>query len=202
MRVQLLAAMAGLALACVGPYRERPDPTGRAAPEAGDAAPESAAAEAAADSATAGAGGALVGHVTPDGRFHPDTGAAAAEPVRVERETVVTGTVQAARAAEDRPAGAPGVDPAPPRTPEAGEAAGYRVQIFAAEDAATAADVARRLEARLEGSPVYVEREGPWHKVRVGDFATRGEAELLRARLAGMGYSGAWIVPTTVRTPR
>lgn len=163
----------GLAVACVGPYTERPAPTAERPPSTERE-----------DPAAPPAGATVVGHVTPDGRFHPDTGTAAAEPAPVERRTVVTGTVRTAPTL-----GAP-------------LATGYRVQVFAAPDQPTAAAVARRLEGRLERQPVYIERADPWFKVRVGDFATREEAERLRARLVEMGYAEAWTARTTIRTAR
>jgi hypothetical protein len=48
--------------------------------------------------------------------------------------------------------------------------------------------------------PVYVERDDPWFKVRVGDFAARPAAERLRDELVEMGWADAWAVQTTIRT--
>ncbi|MGH7551018.1 MAG: SPOR domain-containing protein [Gemmatimonadota bacterium] len=184
-----LVTLVGLAVACAGPYAERPPSSAdREAPRPAAEAetprgPEGPAADAGETT--------VVGHVTPDGRFHADTGSATADPVPVERQTVVTGTVRTA------PADAGPAVAVPPDL--ATLTIGYRVQIFAARDRSTAAGVARRLEDRLEGQPVYVERVDPWYKVQVGDFATPEEAEPLRARLALMGYAEAWTARTTIR---
>lgn len=189
-----LVAIVGLAVACVGPYGERPRSAERPAPPpAAEETPREPEPEDAADPA----GATIVGHVTPDGRFHADTGSGAAEPARVERRTVVTGTVRAVP-----PTVSPADPPAEAPPVAALSASGYRVQVFAAREFSTAEDVARRLEGRLGGQAVYVERADPWYKVRVGDFATRKEAEPLRVRLAEMGYAGAFTVSTTIRAAR
>ncbi|HET6342222.1 MAG TPA: SPOR domain-containing protein, partial [Gemmatimonadota bacterium] len=78
---------------------------------------------------------------------------------------------------------------------------GWRIQVFAAEDEATATEVARRAGDAVAGVAVYVEAEGPWFKVRLGDFATREAAEPLRQRLVGLGWTEAWAVRTMVDAP-
>ena len=141
------------------------------------------------------AGATVVGRVTPDGTLIADT---LARPVpdttRVERETVVTGEVRPAAELET----------APPTTaqPE-GEvlATGWRVQVFASRSQADASAAATRVRDALgDRAPVYVERDDPWFKVRVGDFADRAGAEMLRERLTEIGWPDAWAVRTTIRT--
>ncbi len=41
--------------------------------------------------------------------------------------------------------------------------------------------------------PVYVIFETPWYKVRVGDCATREEAEKIKGKLVALGYDQTWI---------
>jgi cell division protein FtsN len=173
-------ALGVLVSACVGPYAERPPAEGESPRPAADIGRRD---EPEADRPSSWAEeGTLVGYVTPDGDFHTDS--VPADSGRIDRRTVVTGTVRRA---------SPVADPS---------TAGYRVQVFAAQDRATAEAVAARLEGRLNGQPVYVERQDPWYKVRVGDFATREEADRLRKRLVEMGYPEAWTTRATIRPSR
>ena len=191
--VPLIAVLA-VGLACAGPYAERPPATrdeGRATTERAPAEPER----------TAGAGseGTVVGHVTPDGWITADTLAEAPAPEPVERETVVTGHV--------RPRGAAPAAPEPgPETPSAAagpvaSTPGWRIQVFAARDEASASEVARRVRDAVPEVPVYVLADESWYKVRLGDFATREAAEPLRERLIGLGWTEAWAVPTAIHAP-
>lgn len=168
-------------------YREEPPPEDRR---------DGATAEAAGREASAAVEGAtVVGHVTPDGALIADTLAGSTpDTARVERETVVTGEIRSAAELEaDRP-------------PAAGEApaalvTGWRVQLYASRSETDAAREATRVRDALAGeAPVYVERDAPWYKVRVGDFGDRGAAERLRERLVGLGWPEAWAVRTTIRT--
>lgn len=184
------------ALACAGPYAERPPATGETGRRTNERTPARPDTAGSADST-----GTVIGQVTPDGRFHADTLAEAPPPEPVERETVVAGQLRAPEAAV---AAAPEpVREAPPAV--AGEvpaAAGWRIQVFAGRDEVTAAEVARRAGDAVPGVPVYVEAEASWFKVRLGDFADREAAEPLRVRLVGLGWAEAWAVRTAIRPPR
>ncbi|HET6361062.1 MAG TPA: SPOR domain-containing protein [Gemmatimonadota bacterium] len=191
MSVRILGIAALLAVSCMPPrYREE------LPPETRDSTGRSGAAAGATPRGDAGASGAtIVGRVTPDGTLIVDTLAAPVpDTTRVERETVVTGEV---RPAAELETAAPTV--AEPR----GEAlaTGWRVQVFASRSQAESAATATRVQQALgDGAPVYVERDDPWFKVRVGDFADRAGAEELRQQLAGLGWPDAWAVRTTIRT--
>lgn len=131
-------------------------------------------------------GETVVGRVGPDGAFRADTLAGArGDTVRYERETVMTGAIRRARSPD-----------APPLQ------TGYRVQVFAVKERASATDFAREVESLVDGEPVYVEWADPWYKVRVGDFAERSAAERLRERLVDRGIEEAWTIRTTIRTAR
>lgn len=128
------------------------------------------------------AGPTVVGHVRPDGTLVADTLAGAApDTARIERETVLTGTIR-------------------PREGVEGLATGWRVQVLATPDRAIAERYAGGLDPLVGGEPVYVEWVQPWWKVRVGDFVSREAAERLRERLAAQGIPEAWTVGTTIRT--
>lgn len=210
MRARPTATLLALAaLACAGPYAERPpasEATGRAP---ADATPAESAAPAAGDTART-----VIGHVTPEGRLEADTVAQAPAAEPVDRETVVTGYVRPpgtpGGAGRDEPPAAPLDDPLPAEPDElpaaeagltAAAAPGWRIQVFATRDQAAAREVARRAGEAVAGVPAYVEAEGPWFKVRLGDFATRDAAEPLRERLVGLGWTEAWAVRTAVRAP-
>jgi cell division septation protein DedD len=74
---------------------------------------------------------------------------------------------------------------------------GFRVQLAAVGDHAEAERLAREARTRL-GVEVYVVLEGPYFKVRAGDFVDRGDAILLRDRARGDGYPQAWVTPTEI----
>jgi peptidoglycan hydrolase-like amidase len=75
------------------------------------------------------------------------------------------------------------------------EGAVYRLQVAALADRARADEMARRLGAR-HGMPA----EARWddvaglHRVRLGRFAGRDEAETARRRLEAAGLAGSWVV--------
>ena len=171
------------ALACAGPYAERPPASGTTASTAPERTPTKPD-----PPAGTGSESTVIGHVTPDGRLEADTVAQAPAPDPVDRETVVTGYVREPGAAAATP------DPA-------AMVSGWRIQVFAAGDEATASEVARRAGDAIAGVPVYVEAEGPWFKVRLGDFTTREAAEPLRERLVGLGWTEAWAVRTAIHAP-
>ncbi|HET9333999.1 MAG TPA: SPOR domain-containing protein [Gemmatimonadota bacterium] len=178
-----------LAAAACMPARYREEPP------AEDRADEAAARAATRAGNPSGEGATIVGHVSPDGALVADTLARSTpDTARVERETVVTGEIRPAVELEtDRPAVA-GDEPATLAT-------GWRVQVYASRDETEAAGEATRVRDALAGeAPVYVERDAPWYKVRVGDFGDRAAADRLRERLAGLGWPAAWAVRTTIRT--
>jgi rare lipoprotein A len=100
------------------------------------------------------------------------------------------------------PAPIPGVDPAPrparvpprgaqrPAPPRPGVVPSGRfvVQIAALSNAANAQALARRLGG-------FVRAGGGLHRVQLGPFATRGQAEQARAGAARAGYGDARVVP-------
>jgi cell division septation protein DedD len=185
MKSLLLAVVALLAAACMpARYREEPPLGIRDSAPRGERAPEEA-----------GADATVVGRVTPDGTLIADTLAhPLPDTARVERETVVTGEVRPAAELETAP-------PTTARPEGDALATGWRVQIYASRSEADAAAAATRVRETLgERAPVYVERDDPWFKVRVGDFGERAAAEALRQDLAGLGWPDAWAVRTTIRT--
>jgi cell division protein FtsN len=185
-RLPAVALLLAAAACMPARYREEPPPEDRS---------DAAAGPAARGASPSGEGATVVGHVSPDGALVADTLARSTpDTARVERETVVTGEIRPAAELEtDRPVPA-GEEPATLAT-------GWRVQVYASREETDAAGEATRVREALAGeAPVYVERDDPWYKVRVGDFGDRGAADRLRERLAGLGWPEAWAVRTTIRT--
>jgi len=75
---------------------------------------------------------------------------------------------------------------------------GFRVQIFASSYEDNAQRMADEIRSSITDENVYVQNISNMWKVRVGDCVDRGEAEALRGRLTGQGFSDAWIVRETV----
>lgn len=79
---------------------------------------------------------------------------------------------------------------------------GFRVQLFATQDIEKATLEKKEAEFSFteDRVPVYIEFDSPMYKVRIGDCATRDEAEQLRELARRKGYSTSWIVKTKVNT--
>jgi hypothetical protein len=74
----------------------------------------------------------------------------------------------------------------------------YRVQILATTSEQSAQDAKKRVERRLNLA-AYISFEDGMYKVRVGDAATRAEANKIRERCRGGGYTDAWIVTDVLK---
>jgi hypothetical protein len=74
----------------------------------------------------------------------------------------------------------------------------YRVQVLATTSEQSALDTKKKIENRLS-LPAYVKFEDGMFKVRVGDCSTREEAEKVRGKVRGAGYTDAWIVTDVLR---
>ncbi len=84
-----------------------------------------------------------------------------------------------------------------PSRPEEVFGIGYRIQVFASSEL----ESAERMKAKVGSEtnlPVYIEYEGGYYKVRLGDFMTREEAAVERANISTL-YPDCWIVGTTIR---
>ncbi|CAN5258321.1 hypothetical protein BH18GEM1_BH18GEM1_07730 [soil metagenome] len=82
-----------------------------------------------------------------------------------------------------------------PRAARAQDAASaYTIQAVATSTQATAAARADRIRRQIgPGADVRVEYHAPYQTVRVGHFATAGEARRVLARVRALGYRDAWI---------
>ena len=75
---------------------------------------------------------------------------------------------------------------------------GFRVQIYISDNIDSAMQVKEDINLKLEYDWVYLEFDAPLYKVRIGDYLTRADATAMMKNLNEMGYTKAWIVPTTV----
>jgi cell division septation protein DedD len=89
----------------------------------------------------------------------------------------------------------PIVEPEIPEVPP--ETYGYRVQIGAFLSQQNAEMFAGAARGRFTEN-VYVQYIEPYHKVRVGDLLSRGDAEMLKAKALQLGYPGSFIVESMV----
>ncbi len=68
----------------------------------------------------------------------------------------------------------------------------FRVQLYMSR-LYNEANRERALADEIFSLPVYLDYEVPYYKLRVGDFATREEAEGMIPAIQGLGYSEAWV---------
>lgn len=94
----------------------------------------------------------------------------------------------------------PAATPAPKVPDPAVFTPGWRVQIFASASMVNADALAEKARAKFT-EPVYVEYEPPLYKVRVGDFLTKREAEMMRTRALSEDFD-AWVVESLVVRPK
>jgi cell division septation protein DedD len=116
-------------------------------------------------------------------------------------EAPPTGRAMPSEAPENLPSpGAPEAFPLPgePGEEAQGKRLGYRVQVGAFAQEATARQRAEELR-RLFEEPVYVVHEGLLYKIQVGDFVSRDRAEEVRRRAVDLGIEGAFVVDTLIQ---
>ena len=83
---------------------------------------------------------------------------------------------------------------------QAVEVDGFRVQLLTSGDYQRAREEKTKAMMRFD-IPVYLQFEAPLYRLRIGDCVDRKAAEELRQKAIGLGYSGAWILPSKV-TPQ
>lgn len=79
------------------------------------------------------------------------------------------------------------------------EVLGYRVQIFVSDLEFDARSMEEKALIEFD-EPVYLIFDSPNYKVRVGDCRSRAEANALRQEAVKMGYTGAWVVQSKVKS--
>ncbi|MBN2619626.1 SPOR domain-containing protein [candidate division WOR-3 bacterium] len=87
--------------------------------------------------------------------------------------------------------------PPPPPMPAPATLLGFRVQIFASSTENNASRIAGDARSSFDET-VYVEHIAPYYKVRVGDFLTRDDAEVLKTKALQIGFRGAFVVETMI----
>ncbi len=76
---------------------------------------------------------------------------------------------------------------------------GYRIQIFTSTTRELAEAEALKARERFPADSVYILFQSPWHRVRVGDFPTRQEAEEKIVEAREKGYPDAFWVRSQIR---
>lgn len=74
---------------------------------------------------------------------------------------------------------------------------GYRIQVVSTPDYQDAELVMQEL-TQIMKEKVYLSFDPPNHKVRMGNFRFRSEAEKVQKNLTAMGYRTAWIIRTNI----
>ncbi len=78
---------------------------------------------------------------------------------------------------------------------------GYRIQVFASGNEASARSVREAVEVQV-GVPAYAELVDGVYKVRVGDCPTREEADALLKKCRDAGYGDAWVATCRIFIPK
>ncbi|NPB03956.1 MAG: SPOR domain-containing protein [Thermotogae bacterium] len=78
-----------------------------------------------------------------------------------------------------------------------GNRMGWRIQVGAFIHRSNAERLAARLHKQLD-QPIYIVVEPPWHKVLVGDFIKREDAEEYLNVLKSLGYADAFVKESPV----
>jgi len=130
-----------------------------------------------------------------EGRIPPATAGEARVEPDVEEMAVSDSGLEVSEA-EAPPDTAPRV-----AAPADSVADGFRIQVFASQDREVA-ETSRLAAADRLGVPAYMDLEGGMYKVRVGDYATRADADAALATLRKHYYPDAWVVAARIRVPR
>ena len=77
------------------------------------------------------------------------------------------------------------------------EIEGYRIQVATSTSEESLVSIQKNLE-KLTNEKIYIIFELPNYKIRVGNYLTRKDAEVLLKKLSRNGYRYAWIVPTKI----
>ncbi len=73
---------------------------------------------------------------------------------------------------------------------------GFRIQIFSSSARGSAENAQMQARIQLARDDVFIDFEPPYFKVRVGNFQTRNDAEILLEEVTKKGYETAFIIQT------
>ena len=121
-------------------------------------------------------------------------------PPPIEEEPIMPPPVveEAPAVVSEQPYVPPIVTPTPPPpSPAPATILGFRIQLFASSTEKNASRVADDTRASFTQN-VYIQHVPPYYKVRVGDFLTKEEAQVVKQQAMQMGYRGAFIVETMI----
>ncbi len=121
-------------------------------------------------------------------------------PPPIEEEPIMPPLVveEAPAVVSEQPYVPPVVTPTPPPpSPAPATILGFRIQLFASSTEKNASRVADDTRASFTQN-VYIQHIPPYYKVRVGDFLTKEEAQVVKQQAMQMGYRSAFIVETMI----
>jgi len=79
------------------------------------------------------------------------------------------------------------------------EKMGWKVQVFSTSDYFLADSIYHEIRSKFGDSTVEKVFNLPYYKIRIGNCATREEAERLLVRAQELGYRDAWVIRTQVK---
>jgi hypothetical protein len=85
----------------------------------------------------------------------------------------------------------------PVESPQEEGVQGFRIQLLATKIEDQAREEQRKAIFKFQ-ERVYLDFESPYYKLRVGDCATRKEAETLRNKAVTLGFDNPWIVQSKI----
>ena len=165
------------------------------------AVPVTRPAEAASARPSAGPPAAAPARLDPSEEITPEELASIPDPVPAGSDSARPPVAPAKASAEPSEPRSPASESIAPTAPPIAAPSGewtWRVQILATPDRALAARVAAEAAERL-GTNATIDLESDLSKVRLGGFATEGEAQILKGRAVEMGYPGAFRVKVRSR---
>lgn len=92
------------------------------------------------------------------------------------------------------------IPPPPPPAPRMKKAEGYRIQLFAGLDSLQALIIKKSLSGQTQDS-LYMLVEKGLHKIQLGDYLYRPQADSARRVLRTDGFPGAWVVKRMINIP-
>ena len=77
------------------------------------------------------------------------------------------------------------------------ESTGFRIQLISTQNLSEAITIKAQADS-LYSMPVYVDFEPPNYKVRIGNYVTNEEANVMQTAMQNQGFKNAWVVPSKI----
>jgi len=77
------------------------------------------------------------------------------------------------------------------------ESIGFRIQLISTQNISEAITIKAQADS-LYTIPVYLDFEPPNYKVRIGNYITNEEANVMQIAMQNQGFKNAWVVPSKI----